>query len=216
DEVGEMSDEVQAKLLRVLQEREVRPIGATATVRVDVRVLAATHRDLRALVQEGKFRQDLYYRLGVVVARVPPLRERREDIPLLFRHFLEQAARAHGLPAPEVSEEAQARLLAHSWPGNVRELQAHATRFFLTGADPDPRPEGPTGLEGPLSIRLDLARTVPLLSLHDARQVFDRLYVGRVIELHDGNVTAAATTLGLNRSYLFELVKRLGLRTGKP
>jgi DNA-binding NtrC family response regulator len=121
DELGELPLDIQPKLLRFLENGEVFPLGGQKPVRVDVRVLAATHRDLATLVRDGKFREDLYYRLQVVPVHVPPLRERREDIPVLARHFVRQLAR-NGEP-PVLSPDAISALVAHDWPGNVRELR---------------------------------------------------------------------------------------------
>jgi two-component system nitrogen regulation response regulator GlnG len=122
DEIGDMPPEAQTRLLRVLQEGEFTTVGGRAPIKANVRIVAATHRDLRQLIRQGLFREDLFYRLNVVPIRLPPLRERREDIPLLARHFLERA-RAAGLPAKQLDAEAVERLKRHSWPGNARELE---------------------------------------------------------------------------------------------
>jgi transcriptional regulator with GAF, ATPase, and Fis domain len=123
DEIGEISTCVQAKLLRVLQEREIKRVGGTASVDVDVRVIAATNRDLGALTDGGRFREDLFYRLSVVTLQVPPLRDRREDIPLLADHFLRVYAAANARPVSGIAPEAVALLVAYDWPGNIRELE---------------------------------------------------------------------------------------------
>ncbi|HEY5894621.1 MAG TPA: sigma 54-interacting transcriptional regulator [Chthoniobacterales bacterium] len=136
DEVGELPPETQVKLLRVLQEQEFEPIGSTKTVRVDVRVIAATNRDLGAMVREGKFRSDLFYRLNVVPLTIPPLRERAEDIPLLTMFFLEKFARKLGRPVKHVSEETMARLCGYPWPGNIRELQNVIERAVVLSNGP--------------------------------------------------------------------------------
>ncbi len=153
DEIGELPKEMQAKLLRALQEREVRPVGSTATVRVDIRVVAATHRDLEGEVARGTFRQDLFYRLNVLPIRLPPLRERKSDIPLLVSHLLERMA-AEGRPAAAFSEEALERLVAYDWPGNVRELENAVARALALNSGPILHlGDLPTNLQGPPSAR---------------------------------------------------------------
>ena len=131
DEIGDISPALQARLLRALQEHEIVPVGSETAVQVDVRVLAATHRDLPELVRQGRFREDLYYRLNVVTLTLPPLRERRQDIPLLIDHFLRELASRHGRGPVAVDPEAQRRLLAYDWPGNIRELQNVLERAML-------------------------------------------------------------------------------------
>ncbi|UCF66589.1 MAG: sigma-54-dependent Fis family transcriptional regulator, partial [Acidobacteriota bacterium] len=131
DEIGDMSPELQAKLLRVLQEGEFRPIGSERTARVDVRVIGSTHQDLGQLVREGRFRQDLFFRLNGITIQLPPLRERKEDIPLLFQHFLERECVAHGRTTPGVEPIVLRALMAHDWPGNVRELENAVRRLLL-------------------------------------------------------------------------------------
>src|SRR5262249_17998716 len=125
----------QVKLLRVLQDKSFEPVGSSKTVSVDVRVLAATNQDLELAIRERRFREDLYYRLNVIPIEVPPLRGRRDDIPLLVRHFLEAAGRERGRPAPALSREAEERLVAHSWPGNVRELENTIERLVVLGGE---------------------------------------------------------------------------------
>jgi DNA-binding NtrC family response regulator len=136
DEVGDLSLPLQAKLLRALQERAIRPVGAQQEVRLDLRVISATHRDLPSLVQDGRFREDLYYRLAVLPLRLPSLRERPEDILLLAGHFLERAAAALGKSLEGFEAEASAWLLAHRWPGNVRELENVVERAATLTAGP--------------------------------------------------------------------------------
>jgi DNA-binding NtrC family response regulator len=136
DEIGEMSFGLQAKLLRVLQFGDIRPVGSDRTHHVDVRVIAATHRDLPALVKDGKFREDLYYRLNVLPVWVPPLRDRREDIPALAAHFLAEACqRAPGSPVRSIGRDALRVLTESSWPGNVRELASAIERAVVFGVD---------------------------------------------------------------------------------
>lgn len=213
DEVGEMSEDVQRKLLRVLQERTVRPVGGSSEIAVDVRVLAATHRNIFEMAQEGRFREDLYYRLGVVKLRVPPLRERVEDVPLLLRHFVELAARKLSTAVPPLSAALIARASRHSWPGNVRELEAFATRLVLEGPEA-PLASGPeravVNQQG-LEIDLRLGSGEPF-TFRAARDAFDRAYLALVLKRFGGNVSAAASALELSRSYASELVKRFELK----
>ena len=213
DEVAEMSLELQAKLLRVLQEREVRPLGGGRSVKVDVRVLAATHKDLQAEVRAGRFREDLYWRLTTIPLRVPPLRERTGDVPLLLEAFLAREAAAQGVVPPAVPPELMRVLATHPWPGNVRELQAYATRYLLVGPHPPEAAPGggpPLAREEGLGIELELGASPP--ELRAARALFDRVYLGAVLERLGGNVTAAARALGMNRSHLSVLVNRFDLR----
>ena len=147
DELGEMSLAMQATLLRFTETGEIQPVGADAPVgRTDVRMITATNRDLRAQVAAGAFREDLYYRLNVVQIRVPPLRERALDIPLLFRHYLRHASDAHEVRCPDLSPEAEQLLLAYSWPGNVRELQNVIERAVILCGDGEPLQEAQLGL----------------------------------------------------------------------
>ena len=136
DEVGELPLDTQVKLLRVLQEQEFEPIGSSKTIKVDVRVIAATNRDLSLMVREGKFRSDLFYRLNVLPVTMPPLRERKEDVPLLTMFFLEKFARKLGRPIAHVAEETMSRLYAYSWPGNIRELQNVIERAVVLNKGP--------------------------------------------------------------------------------
>ncbi len=214
DEVAEADAALQAKLLRVLEQREVRPVGGEASVKVDVRIVAATHRDLSTEVREGRFREDLYYRLTVIRLKVPPLRERTGDVPLLLEHFLARAAADLDRPPPPVAPELLARLAGYGWPGNVRELQSYATRLVLGGPEAAELAGGAAGAGGGderLGIDLRLASDA-LLELREARTVFDKAYLGLALQRHGNNVSATARALGLNRSYLSELVSRYGLK----
>jgi two-component system response regulator GlrR len=221
DEIGDAPLSVQVKLLRVLQEREVIPVGATRPVPVDVRVVAATHRDLGAEVQAGRFREDLLYRLHVVPIQMPPLRERREDIALLAELFLAQVASRHSLGTPHLSSDALATLLDHDWPGNVRELSNVMEGAALLASDGVLRPSHvqavlvrPARAEGnkpevPLPL-LELAGE-ELPSLRVARERFDRLYVEEALRRAGGNVSAAARLAGRNRTDFHSLLKRYGI-----
>ncbi len=203
DEVGDLPLSLQGKLLRVLQERELRRVGGGETIPVDVRVLSATHRDLRRLTERGEFREDLYYRLGVVTIAVPPLRGRREDIPLLTRHFLDRLARERGEPPRGLTPEALTLLTAHDWPGNVRELENVLTRAatlssaqVLTASD--------LGLEPPRRPPRGPALPEPDMTLEAVK----RWYVRRVLEDTGGNKRRAAQILGVDRRTLYRLLAR--------
>jgi DNA-binding NtrC family response regulator len=186
---------LQVKLLRALQEREVVRVGGEAPIRVDVRVVAATHRDLDALAAEGRIREDLYYRLKGVELELPPLRGRREDIPYLVRHFLEEFCRREGIEAPAVSREASALLLAHDYPGNVRELQN-----LVEGAAA--LAEGTIDAE--LLRSLLGAVTAPAASGPEALDLesVERRHIQRVLQLVQGNKSTAARLLGVDRRTL--------------
>jgi transcriptional regulator with PAS, ATPase and Fis domain len=201
---------MQARLLRVLQEREVRPVGGTKWNPVDVRVIAATHRDLAAAVAAGRFREDLYYRLEVVTISLPPLRERREDIPLLVERLVQRAAREAGKTVTGVSQAAIELLSEHAWPGNVREL-AHvleravvlARHEVLTSEDFTMLRK--SGREEPLE--------VPGPALLGDRPTLDELkrrYVLSVLEEQGGNVSRAAVVLGIDRRSLHRMLARFG------
>jgi DNA-binding NtrC family response regulator len=213
DEIGDMPLHVQARLLRVLQEGEIRPVGSAEVRRVDVRVIAATHVDLRAAVDGSRFREDLFYRLNVVSLRVPPLRERRDDIPLLAAHFL----RKHrGAAAPTLTPDALDALVADPWPGNVRELEnalLHAIAFHhgdVIGLHALPPRIG--GRAGPPPTEAPHADPAHLLPLSEAkRQVnatFERGYLVKVLERARGSVSEAARLAGIDRTNLRRLLKR--------
>ncbi len=197
DEIGEVSLAVQAKLLRVLQEKEIRPVGADRVQAVDIRVICATHRDLPAMVEEGRFRQDLYYRLNVVRIAIPPLRERREDIPLLVHHFLRKHAAAN--PAIEgIEGDAMERLAEADWPGNVRELENTIESAMALAPGPalriadlprvrrQPRSLGPVATSVPLSLA-----------------AYERCALERALAECGGDASAAAKRLGIGRSTLY-------------
>ena len=207
DEVGDMSLAMQMKLLRVLQEQEVKPVGGAETVPVDVRVVAATHRDLEALVREGKFREDLYYRLHVVALHVPPLRERREDIPVLAEHFLTEYATQSDRPIHDFSPKALDALCKYQWPGNVRELENAIERAVALAP-------GATVEVSDLPERLVLHRpTAAAMESHRDRASLDemtRRYVLDVLAETGGNKTEAARVLGVPRRTLYRMLERFG------
>jgi two-component system nitrogen regulation response regulator NtrX len=207
DEIGDLNPTTQTKLLRVLQEGEFRRVGGNHTIKVDVRVLAASNRDLAELARSGRFREDLYFRLAVIPITVPPLRERPEDIPLLVEHFATQLSRGEGARRRRFSPAALDRLARHPFPGNVRELGNLVERLVLTspadviGIDEVravlPAPERPPGGAERLS---------------DAVQEFERREIEAALAAAGGVMTQAAARLGLERSHLYKKMKKLGMR----
>jgi two-component system response regulator GlrR len=199
DEIGDMPSELQAKLLRVLQEREVRPVGETRTIPVDVRVLSATHRDLDAYVKAGTFREDLYYRLNVVSLHLPTLDQRREDIPLLVAHRLAQLV-ADGAPRRVYSPEAMETLVASAWPGNVRQLFNVVEQNVALA---------PGRVIGAALVRKSLGeQNSSLPSFDEARAEFTRNYLRQLLELASGNISRAARLAGRNRTDFYKLLNR--------
>ncbi|MBY0523179.1 MAG: sigma-54 dependent transcriptional regulator [Gemmataceae bacterium] len=202
DEIGDVPASMQAKLLRVLQERKFERVGGTESVEVDVRVIAATNRSLRRMVKQGKFREDLYYRLNVVKIDLPPLRERTEDIPILARHFTEKYVRP-GETAKQISPEAMQVLLNHDWPGNVRELENAVERACVTSRDNTilaenlpPELTAPPVPKAPFAI--DLERPLPEL-LRQTVSMVEQQYIRKALKKAHGNVGRCARICGLSR-----------------
>jgi len=210
DEIGELEPVTQGKLLRALQQREVRPLGADRPVRVDVRIVAATNRDLSAAVGSGGFREDLFYRLDVVQIQVPPLRERSEDIVPLAQHFAERFAHRYGLGPPQLSPELLANLQDASWPGNVRQLENTIERLLALADGPNIGVEALTGLDEAPS--KPSPRTAAALSLRERVAMFERGLVLNELERCHGNQSAAARRLGISRPTLIDKLKKYGLR----
>jgi DNA-binding NtrC family response regulator len=209
DEIGTSSPGLQVKLLRVLQEFEFEPVGSTKTQRVDTRVILATNEDLSLAVQQGRFRQDLYYRVNVVNIELPPLRERLADIPLLAEHFLQRTCEETGKPMGRFGEDAVAALQHYSWPGNVRELQNAVERAVLLSRGPEIRAED---LPGHLTNGQPLhLQTTAGKALKDAMEAPERQIIREVLELNNWNRNATADALGINRTTLYKKMKRLGL-----
>lgn len=194
DEASSMPLSVQGMFLRVLDEREIWPMGADQPKSVDLRVVAAANSNLSVAVGRGDFRQDLYYRLNAIQLRLPPLRERMPDIPLLFAHFLQEAAQRLGREAPPIRREVHTYLTSHSWPGNVRELRSFAQRVLL-GVDSDDAPQPGEDL--------NLASRV---------SAFEEALIRRALQQSDGDVTRAQERLGLARNTLYDKLKRYGLK----
>jgi DNA-binding NtrC family response regulator len=224
DEIGDMPLASQAKVLRLLQEQSFERVGGNETIRTDVRLIAATHRDLTAWSAEGKFRPDLYYRLGVFTIPLPPLRERGDDLPLLVRHFLRRFSRELGREVREVAPEALERLLAYPWPGNIRELQSVLKQALLKASGtvllpaflPELPGEAATGV--PPGAHLDLEAFGRQRLGPDARDLYadthrqvDRLLLPRVLEYTGGNQHQAARLLGIARQTLRMKLRDLGL-----
>jgi two-component system nitrogen regulation response regulator NtrX len=217
DEIAEMPRETQNKILRVLVDQTFQRVGGSARVSVDVRIVSSTGRNLEADVVAGKFREDLYHRLSVVPIRVPPLAERREDVPVLVEYFIEQISHATGLPKRRIGEDAIAVLQSHDWPGNVRQLRNNVERLMiLAGGDPD-------AVISANMLPQDVGSMVPSmpngnggeqlmgLPLRDAREVFEREYLLAQISRFGGNISRTAEFVGMERSALHRKLKALGI-----
>jgi nitrogen regulation protein NR(I) len=226
DEIGEIPVEIQVKLLRALQESEFERVGGIKTLRVDVRLIAATNRDLKALIAEGRFREDLYYRLAVVPIALPPLRERREDIPLLVQHFVEKYDRRLGKRVEGIEDDALQLLLSYSWPGNIRELENLMERsvlfadgpLILASSLPDSlrergvTPPVPIAAVGPLGAIAAPSGASMKEIVRQAQAELERELIGRALTETGGNVTRAAKRLQISRKSLQVKMKELGLR----
>jgi DNA-binding NtrC family response regulator len=218
DEVGDLSPSAQAKLLRVIEEGRVTPVGTAVSRRVDVRLVAATNRPLDEMAAGGDFREDLLYRLQVVTLRLPPLRERRADIPALAVHFIAELASRHDRPVRSLSASARRALVGYDWPGNVRELRNVLERAVVL-ADGDEmdlaalpaRVSGATGAPGPIDAAL---AELPYTEARErAVDSFERSFLAAALERHGGNVSATARSLGLHRQSLQKILRRLDITT---
>nr|WP_242521727.1 sigma 54-interacting transcriptional regulator [Motiliproteus sp. SC1-56] len=206
DEVGDMPLPLQAKLLRVLQEKELRPVGSTRSIAVDVRIIAATHRDLQRAIAEETFREDLYYRLNVVNLAIPPLRQRREDIPLLARHFLRTQGEKHPHRVTDFSNEALELLTGCDWPGNVRQLLNVVEQCCVLGTTPL--------VPASLVNRALHEKPSGILTYAEAKQRFERDYLIQLLKITNGQVTEAARLAGRNRTEFYRLLHRNQLTPG--
>ena len=212
DEIGDMSLKTQAKVLRVLQEQVMEAVGGSTRIRVDARVLAATNKDLRAEIRAGRFREDLYFRLNVVPISVPPLRERRDDIPVLADHFMAMLAREYGRRAKRFEADAVEALQRYAWPGNVRELRNVIERLMImvpgdrvTSRDLlflDQAAGAVVAIDGAIE---------PVMPLHAARDDFERQYILRALAAHHGNISRTAEALGVERSNLYRKMRSFGI-----
>src|SRR6202521_5152886 len=210
DEVGDMSLKTQSKVLRTLEEQRVAPLGSDETIMVDARIIASTNKDLEEEISKGNFREDLFYRLNVIPFFVPPLRDRKEDIPLFARHFLKDLAATYGRRPREITDDAVEALMRYSWPGNVRELRNVIERIVIMN---------------PMTTRFDRKHLPPLVyrdghrrsarseftTLHQARDAYERDFILKKLDENHGNVTRAAEVLGLERSHLYRKMKALGI-----
>jgi len=203
DEIGEMPGALQVKLLRFLQERKIERVGGRVSINVDVRIIAATNQELERSIAEGRFREDLYYRLNVVNLTMPPLKDRPGDVLALAQSFLDQFARDHGKLAPKLTLPAQRALEHHGWPGNVRELQNRVRRAFIMHEGPTIHPED-----------LELVDTGPKdpKSLKAAREDLERGMVLDALRRNQGKISHAAGELGISRPTLYELMEKLGIK----
>jgi two-component system nitrogen regulation response regulator NtrX len=217
DDIADLPRETQNKILRVLVDQTFQRVGGSTKVAVDVRIVSSTSRNLEALIAEGKFREDLYHRLSVVPVRVPPLAERREDIPGLIDYFMDQISLATGLPKRRIGDDAMAVLQSHDWPGNVRQLRNNIERLMiLAGGDPD------AVLDASM-LPPDVGSMVPNmpngnggehlmgLALREAREVFEREYLVAQISRFGGNISRTAEFVGMERSALHRKLKALGI-----
>ena len=222
DEIGDMSLNTQAKVLRALQEQQFTRVGGTKLLKVDVRVLAASNKDLLKEIEKGTFREDLYYRLNVVPIVVPPLRERREDIPLLIRHFMKVHAEEQGLRTKEVTPEAMTVFQQYEWPGNIRELRNLIERLMImvpgnvidgVQATTSLQVKPPGAVSALLSVPSQPAAnplfTQPFDSLRDARNAFEKEYIARKLREHHWNISRTAEDLKIERSHLHRKIKLL-------
>ena len=212
DEIGDMSEKTQAKVLRVLQEQTFQRVGSQQTIKVDVRVIAATNKDLETAISNGRFRSDLYYRLNVIPIEVPPLRARGNDIVLLADHFLRRFAAEAARPKKTLSAGAAAKLKGYSWPGNVRELRNVIERLAILLPSDTIEPE-----HVQLGTRAEAVPEIPPnLPLKDARDEFEKQYILARLKEYAGNVSRTADALGVERSNLYRKLHAYGIRVERP
>jgi two-component system nitrogen regulation response regulator NtrX len=209
DEIGEIPIELQVKLLRVLQEQELRPLGSLQRIKIDVRIVAATNRDLQKEVAAGRFREDLFHRLNVVRLTLPPLRERKEDIPVLARHFLKEFSSQYSRRTKEIADEALEVLTRYSWPGNVRELRNVIERIVIM--NPTVQRLERKHLPSVLYREGSRRSLGDFTTLHQARAAYERDYILKKLDENNGNVSRTAEVLGLERSHLYRKMKTLGI-----
>jgi len=219
DEVSDMPTETQGKIVRALQDQTFERLGGSTRVKVDVRVLATTNRDLQAEIAAGRFREDLYYRLAVVPIRMPSLKERREDVPGLARHFLERSAESSGIPGRELSTDALTALQAYDWPGNVRQLRNLMDWLLIMapGGASDPiRPEmlpAEVSQGAPALLNSDPTADLMSLPLREARDLFETQYLQAQLMRFGGNISRTAQFVGMERSALHRKLKQLGVNS---
>jgi two-component system nitrogen regulation response regulator NtrX len=209
DEIGDMSVKTQAKVLRALQEQIVEPVGGTSSVKVDVRVIAATNKDLPVEIRAGRFREDLYFRLNVIPISVPPLRDRDNDIALLAEHFMAEFAREYGRRPKRLDAGAATGLRSYRWPGNVRELRNVIERLMIMVPGDTIALADLAFLDG--AIATQDAPGAPALPLHEARDRFEREYILRALAAQNGNISRTADALGVERSNLYRKMRAFGI-----
>jgi len=213
DEVGDMSLKTQAKVLRVLEEQTFERVGGKETIKVDVRVIAASNRNLPELISGGQFREDLFYRLNVIPVEVPPLRARKEDIPLLIHYFLSVLSDEHGKRTKTISKEAMAYFLQYDWPGNIRELRNMVERLIIMVADDVITP---AHLPPPLVPGVTVEEAGKQRSLREAREAFERAYIMAELQANEGNMTRTSEKLGIERSHLYRKLRTYGITPPRP
>jgi two-component system nitrogen regulation response regulator NtrX len=214
DEVGDMSLKTQAKVLRALQEQVVEPVGSHASVRVDVRVIAATNKDLIEEIRNGRFREDLFFRLNVIHIAVPPLRERGEDILRLADHFVSEFAREYGRRPKQFRSDTQRMLQSYAWPGNVRELRNVIERLMIMAAGDTIVPADVSFLDAAIG-PVPPSAPADVQPLYTARDAWERDYILGALAAFDGNISRTADTLGVERSNLYRKMRSLGIAPGK-
>jgi len=219
DEIADMPLETQGKIMRVLVEQRFERVGGNTQVKVDVRIVSSTNRDLAKAIEQGTFREDLYHRLGVVLLNVPPLNERREDVPDLMRYFMERFSESSGLPIREIDDEAMAVLQGNDWPGNVRQLRNNVERLMIMTSDQpdavitaDMLPEEVSMTSIPSVYRSE-GEHLMAMPLREAREVFEKEYLMAQISRFGGNISRTASFIGMERSALHRKLKSLGLNT---
>ena len=200
DEIGDMPVSLQVKLLRVLQEKSLRPVGSTQTIPINVRVISATHKDIKQAMSDGEFREDLYYRICVVNLRLPSLNERQEDVPVLARHLLSLSAARHDVQVTRFSEEAMHKLCQTTWPGNIRQLVNVVEQCVALSQSPV--------ISLALVNQALIHNSDYFLSLTEAKEAFERNYISRVLKMTDGIVSKAAELSGRNRTDFYKLIKK--------
>jgi DNA-binding NtrC family response regulator len=212
DEIGDVPGNIQVKLLRILQERQFERLGSNLTRNVDVRVVAATNVDLRAALEQGRFREDLYYRLNVVPINIPPLRDRREDIPFLAKHFVQKLSKELGAGAREISSAAMERLLGHSWPGNVRELENTLERSLVLASGEVLEPAD-IRIEAPRNNMQMTAQQTPLLPEGETLEHWEQMMIREALRRANNNKSQAARMLGLTRNALRYRLSQMGMES---
>jgi DNA-binding NtrC family response regulator len=211
DEVCEMHPRLQAKFLRALQEREIERLGSSTTVPVDVRIIAATNRELKKALEEGVLREDLYYRLNVILLQVPPLRERMDDVPILAMHFLRKYAAREGAATSGIADEAMNVLLSYSWPGNVRELENAIERAVVLGHAEKLRAQ-----DLPPQVHRRADDQHPLVPAHLTLEEMEKLAIAQALRLTGGNKSEAAERLGIHRTSIYDKMRRYGIEWPLP